>query len=382
MSKKGIIGIVILALVGFGVWYYLNGKTEVTDEKEIVKIGVILPLTGDAAPYGIKIKEGIDFAFKNSSEKTKKSIKLIYEDSQGKDVSAINSYTKLVNIDGAKIIIGPFNSSAVLALSKNVSKDNTFLMLPAATSPKITDAGDNIFRIISSDIYDSKVLSQYITKDKNQHKISIVYLNNEYGVGFVNAFKKSLEKESLTSVQDYALNDQLKDYKTIIAKIKESKTEAVVVIGINEIGFFLKQAKEMGLDKNIYSTGMIENPEVLKIAGVSANNVIYTYPSFDLKSKRQSVVSFVENFSNQTKEEPSILEALGYDSFMLLANAINEKGGSTKGIREYLLSLNDYDGVTGQLTFDNNGDVMKPIGIKEIINQEFTWLNSNYKINE
>jgi branched-chain amino acid transport system substrate-binding protein len=127
---------------------------------------------------------------------------------------------------------------------------------------------------------------------------------------------------------------------------------------------------------------MIENPEVLKIAGVSANNVIYTYPSFDLKSKRQSVVSFVENFSNQTKEEPSILEALGYDSFMLLANAINEKGGSTKGIREYLLSLNDYDGVTGQLTFDNNGDVMKPIGIKEIINQEFTWLNSNYKINE
>lgn len=379
MSKKTFI---IGALIVVATFYFLGKKEPPGPEKEIVKVGVILPLTGDAAPYGTKIKDGIDFAYSNCSEELRNSIELIYEDSQGKDKSAISSYTKLVNIDNVKVIIGPFNSSAVLALSKNVSKDNTFLMLPTATSPKITSAGNNIFRIISSDIYDSKVLSEFITKSEKQNKISIVYLNNEYGVGFVNAFKASLKKKGISLVGNYAIDNQLKDFKTIVKKVKESDAEAVVVIGINEIGYFLKQSKEMGLNKSIYSTGMIENPEVIKIAGEAANNVIYTYPSFDLKSKRQTVVAFVKMFSKQNNEQPSILEALGYDSFTLLANAINERGESANKIREYLIGLNDYEGVTGQLTFDENGDVIKPIGIKEIINQEFTWLHYSYKIKE
>lgn len=353
-----------------------------SQQSNTVKIGVILPLTGDAAPYGEKIKEGIDFAYSNSSNNVKEKIELIYEDSQGKDNMAINSYTKLVNVDKAKIIIGPFNSSSVLALSKNVEQDNSFLMLPTATSPKITTAGKNIFRIISSDIYDSKVLCNYITKDKGQKKISIVYLNNEYGIGFVNAFKESLEKDNLSLYGSYAIDSQLKDYRAIIQKINESETEAVVIIGINEIGFFLKQAKEIGFNKNVYSTGMIENPEVIKIAGNAADNVIYSYPSFDLKSKRQTVTSFVENFQNQIGEQPSILEALGYDSFMLLAQAIIERGSSTEDIRSYLLGLEGYEGVTGQLTFDSNGDVLKPIGIKQIINQTFTWIDDKYKISK
>lgn len=379
MNKK-IILLVVIAIAAIAAFYFIKQTESLKKDNSVVIIGVILPLTGNAAPYGVKIKEGIDFAYANSAEEVKKSIVLVYEDSQGKDNMAINSYTKLVTIDNAKIIIGPFNSSSVLALSKNVSQDNTFLMLPAATSPAITEAGRNIFRIISSDIYDSKVLCNYITKNKGQKKISIIYLNNEYGVGFVNAFQSSLKKENLKLYGDYAIDNQLKNYKTIIKKVKDSEAEAVVVIGINEIGHFLKQAKEIGLDKNIYSTGMIENPEVIKISGNAANNVIYTYPSFDLKSKRQVVVSFTESFSKQMNKQPSILEALGYDSFTLLSNAINSKGSSSDEIRNYLLGLKDFEGVSGQLTFDNNGDVIKPIGIKQIINQEFTWIDSNYKI--
>lgn len=378
MKKRLIFSIIFILIVFIGICIY--NKYQQSREKEIT-IGVILPLTGDAAPYGVKIKAGIDFAYANSSDTLKKGIELVYEDSQGKDKAAINSYMKLVNTNKVKIIIGPFNSSEVLALSKSVYKDNTFLMLPTATSPKITDAGKNIFRIISSDIYDSKVLSEFITKDKKQTKIGIIYLNNEYGVGFVDAFKASLEKKNLSLFGDFAIDNQLKDYKTIIRKIKDTDIEAIIVIGINEIGYFLKQAKEMGLTKSIYSTGMIENPEVLKIAGESANNVIYTYPSFDLKSKRQAVLEFVDNFTLQNNDPPSILEALGYDSFVLLRNAIVEKGNTPNDIREYLLNLNDFEGITGQLTFDENGDVIKPIGIKEIVNQEFTWLNYNYKIN-
>lgn len=380
MKKQSIVGLFLVIFIGFAAYYFLSDQSVTNFESKIVKIGVILPLTGEAASYGVKIKAGIDFAFKNSSENVRKKIEVIYEDSQGKDIAAINSYNKLVNLDKARIFIGPFNSSAVLALTNNVAKDNSFLMLPTATSPKITAAGNNIFRIISSDIYDSKVLSEFITEEKKQTKISVVYLNNEYGVGFVNAFKSSLKKKSLILVGEYAIGDQLKNYKSIIKKIIASDAEAIVVIGINEVGYFLKQSKEMGLTKQFYSTGMIENPEVVRIAGDASNNVIYTYPSFDLKRKRQSVLNFVVNFTQQNNVQPSILEALGYDSFVLLGEAISEKKYTPSEIRQYLLDLNDYEGVTGQLTFDKNGDVLKPIGIKEIIDQEFTWLNASYKI--
>jgi branched-chain amino acid transport system substrate-binding protein len=374
MNKKSIIGIIIiLVLIVLGIYYFNNTKNQ---QDEVVKIGVILPLTGEAAPYGTKIKDGIQFGY-NESNAT--NIELVFEDSQGMDKNVLSSYNKLISIDNSDIIIGPFGSSSVIALSKKVEKDNVILLAPTATSPEISYAGNNIFRIISSDLFDSLVLSNYIVDTQNQTKMSIVYINNEYGVGFTKAFEESLSKKNIQLLEKYAIESQTKDFKSIINKIKNENNEAIIIVGINEIGYFLKQAKELNLSNQFYSTGMVENPEILDIAGESANGIIYSYPSFDIMNNDSIVSNFVNKYKRSNNVEPSILEALGYDSFNLISSAINNQTKSSVEIRNYFLSLKDYPLVTGEITFDKNGDVIKPIGIKKIENGKFIWLEKKYK---
>ncbi|HRP91005.1 MAG TPA: penicillin-binding protein activator [Edaphocola sp.] len=377
MKNKGlIITVLAIALITLG-WWFWKEKNQQNEDKQVVKIGVILPLTGEAAPYGTKLKDGIEFAFNLKNGKEQK-FELIFEDSKGDDKLAISSYLKLKS--ETKFIIGPFNSSEVIALSQNINRDKNFLLLPTATSPQITGISKYIFRIISSDLFDSKVLSSYITTVDSLDKISIVYLNNEYGVGFANSFKNSLKENNITLVGEYALENNVKDFRSIVSRIRNTDNESVVIIGINEIGYFLKQAKEQGLKSRFYSTGMIENPEVLNIAGESANGVVYTYPSFDLNSTSKSTTDFVKSFENEKKTTPSILEALGFDAFNLLFEAINEVGNDVEKVRSYFLTKGTFECSTGQLSFDENGDVIKPIGIKTIKNKEFIWLNQQYII--
>lgn len=112
-------------------------------QPEEIKIGAILPLTGDGAKYGEEAKNGIELALEELKDS---KIKVFYEDDQGTSSGAVNAFNKLVASVKAPVIIGPMYSSTALAVAPLAEKNKVVILSPSASSPELTKAGDYFFR--------------------------------------------------------------------------------------------------------------------------------------------------------------------------------------------------------------------------------------------
>jgi len=164
------------------------------EEKEI-KIGVILPLTGDAAKYGQSAKKGMKLAVDEINNKggiNNQRVILIIEDSQGQVKNGVSAFNKLITIDKVPIVVGELLSSITLAIAPIANEKKIIVLSPASTAPKITEAGDYIFRNVASDIVEGQIMAEYAFNKLQYKKIAILYINNDYGDGLRNSFKQKI----------------------------------------------------------------------------------------------------------------------------------------------------------------------------------------------
>src|SRR6187402_2557156 len=121
--------------------FIMAGCTSVDDSKE-VKIGVMLPLTGEGATWGNNAKNAIQLAIDEIDRRpTRFKYKFIFEDSRTDAKTAVTSFTKLTQVDKVKYSIVDMISSNVLAIAPIANKDKVIILSPGASSPAITQAG-------------------------------------------------------------------------------------------------------------------------------------------------------------------------------------------------------------------------------------------------
>jgi len=252
------------------------------------------------------------------------------------------------------------------------------LLSPASSSPDITKAGDYIFRNTYSDIYEGRRMGTYAFKQLNFPKVAIIHINNDFGVGLIKTFGESFVKLGGQIVTGESYEQGTTDFRAQLSKIKQSEPNAIYIVGYSEMGQLLRQAKELGINVPFLSCIMFEDPKLIEIAKGAAEGVIYAYPGYTSESKKENVSIFVSRFKQRYDEEPDIYAASSYDALRILAHAMQKGGIEAPGIKAALYSIKDFPGVTGSTTFDINGDVTKPIGIKQVQNGKFTWLETEF----
>lgn len=360
---KIIIGIVIAIIIIVLVVIFSSRK-----EGEVVKIGVILPLTGGASVYGVSTKEGIDLAM----EDLDLNIELIYEDSQCNPEKSVSAIKKLIEIDGVKVIIGHICSSAALATAPIAEENKVILFSPGASSPELTNAGDFFFRNRQS-ILEEVVRTAEIVRDFNIKKAAVIYVNNDYGVAAKDIFVEQFDDSERDIVAIEAYQQDATDFRAQLTKIKQQEPEAIFLAGlIKESSLIIKQAAELGIKSQFFSTIGIEGKELLEIAGDKAEGIIYTAPYFDVQSKDDVVRKFIEKYKTKYNKEPTyVFAANGYDALKILESVIKKCNINTDCIKNRLYEIKNYPGVSGLTTFDENGDVSKPIMVKTVRNGQF-----------
>lgn len=350
------------------------------EDKEI-KIGAILPLSGDGASYGKNTQKGIELYLASEQfKKLNKKVKIIYEDTQLIPKNAVNAFNKLGDSNIAAVM-GPFTSSEMLAIAPIADQRKVVVVSSTATAPAITQAGDYVFRIIPSDVYDGKVVAHIIKKYiGKQMPISLIYINNDYGLGIKNAFLDEAKKIGLQVGYEDSFNQGTTDFRALLQKLKKIDSQVMFLIGYKEMGRFLRQSYELGLNQKVVSTGLMEDPEIIKIAGKAANGILYSYPAFNPQSGRQNVQIFIKQFRDAYHNEPDIIAALGYDLIAVLIDAIQRSPqSSSQNIRNALYSIKDFPGLAGDISFDNNGDVVKEFAVKKVEDGKFVWVNEQFK---
>jgi len=373
ISAYKLVFISVVFLIFFSVGCAKKGEKE-------IKIGAILPLTGDAAVWGNNTKKGIDLAVEEIGKKggvNGKKIKIIYEDSQGLPQKGVSAIQKLITVDKVPVVIDDSMSSVTLAMAPIAEKNKVVILSTGATAPKISEAGEYIFRIWNSDDLEGKVSAKFIYEDLRLSNAIILYINNDYGKGLEDVFKREFQILGGKILLSNNFDQGDSDFKTQLAKIKDLRPEIIYLIGYpKEISIILKQASELNVGSKIIGTVTFEDPHIIQLAGKAAEGAIYPYP---IEPNKEDLVvnEFLNKYKMKYNEVPGITADVGYDAVNMIALAIKLHGGEKgEDIQKGLVMIKDFHGASGLMTFDKNGDVQKPIRMKTVRNGEFMWLKN------
>ncbi len=360
-----------IILISLLVIIFSNCKNEV--KNEYIKIGVILPLSGNMANYGKSIRgalKAMEFIL-NEKRKEEKAplLKLIFEDNKLEVKEGINAINKLITTDKVLSIIGPFSSSITLGVTPIAEANRIVLITPGATSTDITKAGDYIFRTILSGEYEAKVSASIYKKSFINSKLAIIFINNEYGVSLKNNFIRSINTDNFIEVPYDANTTNFNSYLT---KIKKNKCEVVYLIGYNEMKNIFHQAEQLDLNVKWIGTAQLASERLVSQIGKPANGVILPTWELNTNTIKQNNPDFYKKFLELS--ENSELDAFAINSIDALL-ALNKVYGSNQKItsaelKNKLYKLN-FKGISGNFSFDSNGDVIKKMEIKIIKNGKF-----------
>jgi branched-chain amino acid transport system substrate-binding protein len=339
--------------------------------KEVaINVGVVLPLTGTAAEIGNNILDGIKIANEYYNENSETKIKLIVEDSKLDAKTTISATNKLIYIDKVFSVIGLASSTESLSAAPICEANKIVMISSTASTPLLTTAGDYIFRIYPSDIYDGKILADFSYSTTGLKNMSILYLNNDFGTGLKDAFSRNYVGlgGTIDAIETFSPDDI--DFKTQLTKIKRHNSAGLLIIAIDmQYLNIIKQVRELNIQSQPLAPVTFDNPLLLERLGDAANGVIYTRPVYNLNSNSNEDLYFKEKYKALKNVEPPLLTALGFDTFSLLYKALESSEFDKTKVKECLKDM-DFQGVSGRIIFDENGDIIPEIEIMRITNNQ------------
>lgn len=352
-------------------FFACTNEKEKGKKPETIKIGAILPLTGDAAVYGNNDRQGIDLAVEIANVKggvNGRKIVVVYEDNRGDAKTAVSAINKLDNRD-IQVVIDDAISTVTLAMLPVATQQKFIVLSTGATNPSLSGASPYFFRIWNSDAAEGVFAAEAYFNQLKLNRMAILYVNNDYGKGLKDVFEKKYTSLGGEIVAVESFDRDTKDFRNILFKLKGRDLQAIYLVGYaSETGIIVKQLKELKIDASITGTVAMEDATLLNLAGKAAEGIIYVFP----KPPEGKVV---QEFRNQFKEKygtaPAILCDVGYDAANLVIYAYRNGAKTSDDIRRIFAELKNFKGASGEIKFDTNGDVHKPMILKTIKNGAF-----------
>ncbi len=327
-------------------------------------IGEFGSLTGSEATFGISTNRGIRLAFDEINAAGGlhgKQIKLITLDDQGKAEEAAQAVTRLVTQDKVLAVLGEVASTRSLAAAPIAQQYKVPMISPSSTNPKVTEIGDQIFRVCFIDPFQGTVMAKFAVENLKTKKVSILRdVKSDYSMGLADYFASKVKELGGEIVSDVSYSTGDTNFKAQLTKIKGTSPEAIFIPGYyTEVGLIAKQAKELGLIIPLLGGDGWDSAKLSEIGGEAINGQYFSN-HYTTESQEPHVIEFINKFKAKYNETPDGLAALGYDAARILIEAIKLSSETTSPqIREALTKIKDFPGVTGKITIDANRNAIK-----------------------
>jgi len=357
-TTKIIIIIIIAVVVVSGIWYLTTQKPA---EKEMIKIGVILPLSGPVASLGENARNGIELAYKDLFDQEKQKISLVFEDDQFDPKLTVSAFNKLVDIDKVTAVVC-FASNPCAAVAPLA--DEKLVPLIAIASAPVQLNRSWVFRLEISTQFEAEKLLQYIKSKNYTHIGSVVALQDGIQSGY-----KALKSDMFFSGKEVAsetVKPDEKDYRTVITKILTKKPDLIFVGLLPGVaGDFSKQARTLEYKGDFVAFNFIEGEETLTAANNTLEGLIYTQAA-------DPQGWFADKYKSMYNKAYGIGAAHAYDAITLIAESINGKSGDPKQIiRNSLNIVVDHSGALGIFSATGSHEFTIPLVLKTIKGNQF-----------
>ncbi|MEX3693145.1 branched-chain amino acid ABC transporter substrate-binding protein [Paraburkholderia sp. BR14263] len=338
----------------------------VSAQEMVVKIGVASPLTGGGAAYGKDIENGVRLAVDeaNAAHPTigGKPVKFVIDsqDDQSDPRIGVQVAQQLVD-DNVAVVIGHFNSGTTLPASKIYAKAGIPMITPAATNPAITQSGaPTIYRVIATDSQNAGNAGNYAATVTKAKRIAIIDDRTAFGQGEADEFEKAVKASGGTIVAREFTNDKAVDFSAQLTSIKRTNPDLVFFGGLDaQAAMIVKRMRQLGLKAQFLAGGGVMDANFIKLAGDSADGASvweYGQPLGTLPKGR----GFEAKFKQKYGIDMLAYAPFAYDAAWVAITAMEKAGSATPAQFNAALKATNYDGITGKIAFNAQGDLKSP----------------------
>lgn len=363
---------------------------------ETIKIGVFEPTTGENGGGGMQEVLGIRYANTVAPtvdiNGTTYNIELVEVDNQSDKTAAVTAAQSLIS-SGVVGVLGSYGSGVSIAAGQTFADAGVPAIGCSCTNPQVTAGNDFYFRTCFLDPFQGTVMASYAAVDQGYKTAAVISQNgDDYSTGLAAYFKQAFEQLGGTIVADETYQTNESDFNAILTSVKQSGAECVFIpCSIATATLILPQATANGLTAQILGSDTWENESIVAAAGAAAEGVTFS-TFFDENDESTPLAKdFVDGFKAYLNEDAqritlnggtdgvAAVSALGYDAYMAMYNALAALDGTegdltSVNVRDALVGVN-FDGVTGNITFDEIGDANKDAAyLKQVQGGKFVFV--------
>ena len=360
-----------LGLVGCGG--NSGGDSAGDDAATSIKVGIMGPHSGDNAQYGLACLNGAQLYFDQLNADggiNGKEIETFVYDEKGDATEAVNAYNSLVQNDGVTGIVGDVTTIPSIAVAQASVADNMPCVTPSATAADVVTYGTNTFRACVTDPVQGVVMADFASKQGYKNVATLYKTGDDYNEGVNKAFCEEAESLGITITTQESYSDGDVDFNTQITNILATNPDAILLPNYyNEDGMIVTQARQQGYDKVFLGvdgwSGIYGGSE--NYADAADLHDCYYCCAFSASNESDVTKQFIADYEAAYDETPTNFCALGYDAAMVLAAGLTaaEEAGLEAGSEDYKQAVIDgifastVDGVTGSISYEDNGDPVK-----------------------
>ncbi len=341
-----------------------------------IKIGINAPMTGDIP----KVGEGSKFAAEMWLEDIKAAgglevggkkypVEVVIEDNESKAESAVKVNTKMITEDEVLFIVGPQSSKQAIPAGEVANNYKTPMISPWSTNPDTTKDRPFVFRGCFLDPFQGPVLANFIKEEFGFTKAAVLYdVASDYPKGLAEFFKEAWEKNngpgSVVAFESFTTKDA--DFSSQLTKIIKSGAEVLFTPQYyNEVALIVQQAHELGWNKPIVGSDSWGSAETVELCGKDCYGLFFS-THYAAAGAKGATKAFIDRYNKAHGYVPDDVAALTWDALGLVQTAIQSCGKLTgkiekdrQCVRDAMAKIKEYNGITGKMTFTEDGDPIK-----------------------
>jgi branched-chain amino acid transport system substrate-binding protein len=343
---------------------------------DTIKIGINAPLTGDIP----KVGEGTKFAAEMWLEDINAAgglevggktydVELIMEDNESKGESAAAANTKLITQDEVLLIVGPQSSKQAVPAGGVANDLETPMVSPWSTNPNTTLDRPWVFRACFLDPFQGPVVANFSSEEFGFTKAGVLYdVASDYPKGLAEFFKQAWEElhgaDSVVAFESFTTGDT--DFSAQLTKIKDAGAEFLFTPQYyNEVPLIVQQAHQLGYNNPIIGSDSWGSAETVELCGADCYGAFFS-THYAAAGATGATKEFIDRYNEEHGYVPDDVGALTWDTMLIAQRAIQDCGTLTgdievdrKCVRDALAKIQNFDGITGQMTFTEDGDPIK-----------------------
>ena len=334
--------LMILALATAGCGNPVGGGGSASEEDGPIKLGLVTPLSGGAADYGIAFANGVKLAAQEINadggvdvDGTKRELEVVTCDDEFLSDKAVACGRRLASQDDAKVIMTPSSLAAFPMMGFN--EQSEFMLMATSQSPDFTAQGNElVVRFINNTDLTMdpfvELLMQYGEANDIGTRAAVMEVNTELGQSWVANFTKAWESKGgeVTRKASYDANET--DFFAQISTLLATDPEVIVLTTVCQpSATVIKQARELGYKGSFINSAACSGEELVEILKDQAEGVVFESSTFAFGES--TVKEFQDAYASEFDMAPQFISGVGYEGTRWLAQSI-EVAGTADDVNE------------------------------------------------